>query len=128
MTQIILNNTIYLPETSGDKYSCTLTRLSSAVDMISGRQVLEIRGWVYAVSYQYDYMGNDLMRQVNAVLRSGASFPAAVLPDDADQLVVSTFLAQTFPTPTYAFSRGGKPYWHNVSFTLREVRPHARPE
>ena len=64
MTQIILNNSIYLPETSRDKYSCYESQLGSTVDMISGRRVLEVRGWVYIVSYQYDYMGNDLMRQV----------------------------------------------------------------
>ena len=126
MTQLIVANNIYLPETSRDKYKCYPAQLGVQVDMISGRRVLEVRGWVYIVSYQYDYMGNDLMRQVNAVLRSGKSFPAAVLPDNADQLVVSTFLTQDFPVPTYAFSRLGKPYWHNVTFTLREVRPHAR--
>ena len=125
MTQLILNGSIVLPETSQGKYQCYPATLSQQVDMISGRRVLEVRGWVYIVSYQYDYMGNDLMRQVNAVLRSGKSFPAAVLPDNADQLVVSTFLTQDFPTPSFAFGRGGVPYWHGVTFTLREVSPHA---
>ena len=75
MTQLILNNSIYLPQTSHDKYRCYPTELGTQVDMISGRRVFEIRGSVWMIEYEYDYMGNDLMRQVNAVLRSGRSFP-----------------------------------------------------
>ena len=92
--------------------------------MISGRRVLEVRGQVQMIEYEYDYMGNELMRQVNSVLRSGQSFTVAYLPDWGDSLVVSTFLTESFPQPAFAFSRGGKPYWHNVAFTLREVQPH----
>lgn len=125
MTQIILNNSIYLPQTSRDQYRCYPSQLGTQVDMISGRRVLEVRGWVWVVEYEYDYMGNDLMRQVNAVLRSGKSFTASVLTDESDTMIVSTFLTDTFPMPYFAFSRSGVPYWHNVSFTLREVSPHA---
>lgn len=125
MTQLILNNSVYLPETSRDKYKCYPSLLGTQVDMISGRRVLEVRGWVQIIEYEYDYMGDSLMRQVLAVLRSGQSFPVAYLPDNADTLTVSTFLTQDFPQPTFAFSKSGVPYWHNVAFTLREVKPHA---
>lgn len=125
MTQLILNNTIYLPQTSRDKYKCYPAQLGTQVDMISGRRVLEVRGQVQIIEYAYDYMENDLMRQVSAVLRSGQSFLVSYLPDDSDTMTVSTFLTQAFPQPTFAFSRDGVPYWHNVSFTLREVKPHA---
>ena len=125
MTQIILNNSIYLPKTSWDKYRCYSSQLSSQVDMISGRRVLEVRGLVWIVEYSYDYMGNDLMRQVNSILRGGQSFLASVLPDESDEMVVSTFLTESFPQPYFAFDKGGVPYWHNVTFTLREVSPHA---
>lgn len=124
MTQLILNNSIYLPQTSRDKYRCYPTELGTQVDMISGRRVFEIRGNVWMIEYEYDYMGNDLMRQVNAVLRSGQSFPVIFLPDNADEMSSSIFLTQSFPTPTFAFSRGGVGLWHNVSFVLREVQPH----
>ena len=124
MTQLILANSIYLPETSHDKYKCYPAQLGEQVDMISGRRVLEVRGQVQMIEYEYDYMGNELMRQVNSVLRSGQSFTAAYLPDGGDSRVVSTFLTESFPQPAFAFSRGGKPYWHNVAFTLREVQPH----
>lgn len=124
MTQLILANGIYLPETRHDKYKCYPAELGVQVDMISGRRVLEVRGQVQMIEYEYDYMGNALMRQVNSVLRSGKSFTVAYLPDDGDSLVVSTFLTQDFPQPPYAFSRSGVPYWHKVVFTLREVKPH----
>lgn len=124
MTQLILNNSIYLPQTSRDKYRCYPTELGTQVDMINGRRVFEIRGSVWTIEYEYDYMGNELMRQVNAVLRSGQSFPVIFLPDNADEMSSSTFLTQSFPTPTFAFSRGGVGLWHNVSFVLREVQPH----
>lgn len=124
MTQLILANSIYLPETSHDKYKCYPAQLGEQVDMISGRRVLEVRGQVQMIEYEYDYMGNELMRQVNSVLRSGQSFTVAYLPDGGDSLVVSTFLTESFPQPAFAFSRGGVPYWHKVAFTLREVQPH----
>lgn len=125
MTQLIINNTLYLPETTRDKYRCYPSLLSQQIEMITGRIVQEIRGTVQIIEYSYDYMGNDLMRQLNEVLRSGAPFPVAYLPDGADEMVSSMFLCTDYPTPDFAWSRNGVPYWHNVSFTLREVRPHA---
>lgn len=125
MTQLIINNEIYLPQTSWDKYRCYPEQLSTQVDMVSGRRVLEVRGMVQIIEYEYDYMGNDLMRQLNAVLRSGQSFPVAYLPDESDTMAVGTFLTTDFPIPTFAFSRDGVGLWHNVSFKLREVSPHA---
>lgn len=123
--QLILNNTIYLPQTSWDKYRCYPSELGTQVDMISGRRVFEVRGQVWVIEYEYDYMGNDLMRQVLGVLRSGQSFTVTFLPDIGDTMQTSTFLTQDFPTPQFAFGKGGVGLWHNVSFTLREVSPHA---
>ena len=124
MIQLILNGQVELPETSRDKYRCYPATLSQQVDMISGRRVLEERGHVQMIEYSYDYMGNELMRAVLEVLRSGNSFPAAYLPDSGDQLVSSVFLCTSLTQPTFAFSRRGVPYWHNFAFTLREVKPH----
>lgn len=124
MTQIILNGQVALPETSRDKYRCYPSTLSQQVDMISGRRVLEERGDVQMIEYAYDYMGNDLMRAVLGILRSGKSFPVAYLPDEGDSLVTGQFLTESITQPTYAFSRGGVPFWHNFGFTLREVKPH----
>lgn len=124
MTQIILNGQVALPETSRDKYRCYPATLSQQVDMISGRRVLEERGHVQMIEYAYDYMGNDLMRSVLGILRSGQSFPVAYLPDEGDELVTGQFLTESISQPYMAFSRSGVPYWHNFSFTLREVKPH----
>ena len=124
MTQLILNNTIVLPEVSMDKYKCWPELLSTQVDMISGRRVLEIRGTVQKIFWSYDYLDDALCRDILAVLRSGAPFPAAYLPDDGDDLILSSFLTESLTNPTFAFSDGGKAYWHNIGFTLREVEPH----
>lgn len=123
MTQLILDG-IYLPETSKDKYRCHPSELSVSLDMISGRRVKEVRGNVQMLSYAYDYMGNNLCRQILAVLRSGRPFPVAYLPDDSDTMQTGMFLVESLTPPTFAFSRSGTGLWHNLSFTLREVRPH----
>ena len=124
MTQVVLNGSIVLPEPSRDQYLCYPATLSQQVDMISGRRVLEERGHVQMIEYAYDYMGNDLMRQVLAVLRSGQSFPVAYLPDEGNALVSGVFLTESITQPSMAFSKSGIPYWHNFGFTLREVKPH----
>ena len=123
MTQLIVNG-IYLPETSKDKYQCYPGELSVNVEMISGRTVREVRGHVQMITWSYDYMGNDLWRQLAAVLRGNTSVPVGYLPDDSDTMVSGTFLVDSITQPTFAFSKGGVGLWHNVGFTLREVKPH----
>ena len=124
MTQLILNGQVALPQTSWDKYRCYPSILNQQVEMISGRMVEEVRGIVQMIEYSYDYMGNDLMRSVLGILRSGTSFPVAYLPDGADTLQSGMFLCTSLTQPVMAFSRRGVPYWHNFAFTLREVKPH----
>lgn len=124
MTQLILNGQVALPYASGDKYKCYPATLSQQVEMISGRMVEEVRGHVQKIEYSYDYMGNELLRAVLGILRSGTSFPVAYLPDEGDQLVTGIFLLESLTQPSFAFSRGGVPYWHGLAFTLREVQPH----
>lgn len=123
MTQLIING-ILLPETSRDKYQCYPGELSVNVEMISGRTVREVRGHVQYIVWSYDYMGNELWRQLAQVLRGNTSLTVAYLPDDGDELVSGEFLVESITQPTFAFSRGGVGLWHNVGFTLREVRPH----
>ena len=106
MTQLIVNG-IYLPETSKDKYQCYPGELSVNVEMISGRTVREVRGHVQMITWSYDYMGNDLWRQLAAVLRGNTSFPVVYLPDNSDTMVSGTFLVDSITQPTFAFSKGG---------------------
>lgn len=126
--QLILEGGILLPYTRHDRYSCWEEPMTRQVDMISGRRVVEIIGTKYKVwkiSWSYDYMGNELMRQILAVLRSGKPFLATFLPDSGDWMLTSTFVLESMTQPTYAFDRSGVGLWHNVSFTLREEKPHA---
>ncbi len=122
MTQINLNG-LNLPEVSRDRYSCWEEDLSVQVEMISGRVVIESRGKVWKASYQYDYMGNTLLRLLLKELRSGAPVMATVLTDSGET-VTGRFVVESVTQPTFAFSRGGEGLWHNVGFTLREERPH----
>lgn len=124
MVQLILGDGIVLPETSHDKYLCYPELLVVQRDMISGRRVLEARGTVQKISYAYDYMKDSLCRAALAVLRSSASFPAVYLPDDSDEMRSGSFLCESLTNPSFAFSDGGRAFWHNLAFTLREVSPH----
>lgn len=126
MTQINLAGW-NLPEVSRDNYACWEEDLSVQVDMVNGRRVIETRGRVQKARYAYDYMGEDMLRNVLAVLRSGAPFIATVLRDTGDTYT-STFLVESMEQPTMAFSRRQgdeeKAFWHKISFVLREEKPH----
>ena len=125
--QIILTNGIELPHVSRDRYACWEEELSVTKIMAAGNMVKELKspGKVWRVRYQFDYMGNDLMREVMAVLRRGDSFQAAVLPDNAEDYVPAQFFCVSLTAPTFAFSKNGVGLWHNLAFELREVEPHA---
>ena len=123
MTQLIING-IVLPETSGGKYKCYEGTLSDQIEMISGRVVTEVRGHVQYIEYSYDYMGNELVRKLLSALRAGTALTVKYLPDSGDDMKTSTFICEALTPPVFAFSRSGKPYWHDIAFTLREVRPH----
>lgn len=125
MTNQLILDGIYLPESKYDKFSCWEEPQVVSVDMISGRRVQEIRGGkLWKASYSFDSMGTAKLRQVLAVLRSGQAFPAVILPDSSDDMVSSRFVLETITQPTYAFSVNGKGVWHNLAFTIREVEPH----
>ena len=125
MTQLIIGE-YPLPEVSGDRYSCPESPLVVQVEMINGRMVQEVRGGlVYEPTYEFDYMPASVWRPVYEILRSGQSFTAAVLTDKSDDLIVGTYLCTELSAPVFAFGRDGVGYWHNISFSLREVEPHA---
>ena len=127
MTQLILNG-ILLPQTSMDRYAAYEELLTRQVTMISGRQVAEAigtRNKVWRVRWSYDYLDNETTRQVLAVLRSGEPIPVSFLPDNGDELQVSTFLVSSITQPTFLIDDGNQPVWHGLAFELREERPHA---
>lgn len=127
MNQIILNG-ILLPQASFDKYACWEEALTRQLDMISGRRVLERIGkkWkVWRVRWAYDYLEDETCRPVLATLRSGGPFIASVLPDSADGMVTSSFVAESITEPTFLIDDNGRAVWHGLGFTLREEYPHA---
>lgn len=123
VTQLIING-VKLPQTSHDRYACWEEDLSVQLDMITGRRVIESRGKVWKASYSFDTLDAGTLRLLLAVLRSGAPFPATVLPDDRDETVTSIFVVETLTQPTFAFAVDGKAVWHNPAFTIREEEPH----
>ena len=122
--QLIING-VELPTSTHDRYQAYEEDLRVEVPMISGRVVDEVRGTVWRIGYAYDYMGDAKMQEVLAVLRSRGSKTVTFLPDNSTQLLTSVFRVESLTPPTLAFYRNGTPKWHNLSFTLREVKPHA---
>lgn len=123
MTQLIING-LHLPKTSGDKYKCYPTKLAEQLEMISGRVVTEIRGTVQVIEYAYDYMPDAQYKALLTALRSNPPLTVTYLPDDSNDMRTSDFIVTSYPTPTFAFAKGDKPYWHGISFSMREVKPH----
>lgn len=123
MVQLVIEGTA-LPETSRDRYRCYPSELSREIDMISGRRVRELRGKVQKIEWSYDYMPDAEYRSILDVLRSGKTLQVAYLPDDGSEMRSGEFWVESIGNPAFAFSKGAKAFWHNVSFTLREVKPH----
>lgn len=124
MTQLVIEG-VALPEASGDKYKCYPKQLEVQKEMISGRIVSEIRGTVQVIEWSYDYLPPATYAALLTALRTGTSVSVAYLPDDGSAMISSDFKVTSWPTPSFAFSKKGVAYWHDVSFALREVRPHA---
>ena len=116
---------IAVPEPDFDGYHAYEDTLLDQVPMISGRIVEEVRGTVWRIDYTSGRMSDSLTRQLLAVLRARGGKTWAFLPDNEDALLSSTFLVESLTPPTLAFFDGSKPVWTGLSFSLREVKPHA---
>ena len=98
--------------------------------MVSGRMTQELRNRgkrfkVWKASVTYDALDETTYLAALEVLRRGTEFPAAVLPDNSEEMVSSIFLVENLTPASFAFELGGKPVWHGLSFQIREVSPHA---
>lgn len=123
MTQLVFGS-LALPQTSNDKYKCYPSKLAEQVPMISGRMVTEVRGTVQIIEYSYDYMPDATYQALLAALRANPPITVTYLPDNSTTMVTSDFIVTSYPMPTFAFAKGDKPYWHNVAFSLRQIKPH----
>ena len=137
MTQIILDvsgNAVVLPESQKGGYSVWAEQLGEMVQMISGRQVLEVRGEVYCASYQYGYFTKEEKDKIVESCRKGKRQPVkcTILLQDNTSYTGDFFVTE-LKEPTFMWSSNGKngegeavpaPVWADLSFTIREVQPH----
>lgn len=129
MTQLILDieeNNVQLPESKRGGYTVTKEPLTSAVQMISGRTVREVRGDVYVISYQYGYLSEEMKNRFLAACDKGVRTPilCSFLPQDSTEALTTDYFWVTEATrPHFMWSKDGKPLWGNFAVTLRGVRP-----
>lgn len=126
MTQLIIEGTVY-PEAVGNdgEYTCEDEVLSEQETMISGRIVEEVRGIVKRITYSYKWFDDTMMRKCLNDLKGKRVVNVTFLQPDTDERITSSFLCTSIPNPRYKMSIEGTPYWTDISFSLREVRPHA---
>ena len=125
MSSPLIINGIYCPEPDFDGYNAYESILREQVPMISGRLVEEVRGKVWRINYTSGRIRDSIVQQLLAALRASGSKAVTFLPDNSDDMIPSTFLVESLTPPTLAFFDGSEPVWTGLSFTLREVKPHA---
>ena len=121
----LIVNDILVPEPDFDGYHAWEDTLREQITMISGRMVEEVRGKVWRIDYTSDRMSDSETRRLLAALRANGSKTVAFLPDNGDELLTSSFLVESLTPPALAFFDGTEPVWTGLSFSLREVKPHA---
>ena len=121
----LIVNDILAPEADFDGYRAWEDTLREQIPMISGRLVEEVRGKVWRINYTSSRMSDSETRRLLAALRAKGSKTVAFLPDNGDELIPSTFLVESLTPPALAFFDGAEPVWTGLSFSLREVKPHA---
>lgn len=125
MNTFLIVNDILIPEPDFDGYRAYPDMLKEQIEMISGRMTEEVRGDVWRIDYTSGNMVDSTKRQLMAALRAKGSKTVAFLPDNGDELITSTFLVESLTPPALAFFDGTEPVWKGLSFSLREVKPHA---
>ena len=128
MTQLVID-TISLPESRKGGYRAWREDVGKAVDMISGRQVREVRGTVWRIAYQYGFFDDEDKQKILSVLENGRKKPISVgfLPPNSNEMVVGSFFVTSMNYPKFMWSRdvdgNPAPMWADLSFELREVKP-----
>lgn len=123
--QLIIND-VRCPTTTRDRYHATPVDYKELLQMADRSWSEEVVGTSTRIVYSYDKMEDGTYQELLRVLRGGGVKTVSYLPDDGTTgLVTSQFLVETLPNPTLQFYINQTPRWHNVAFTLIEVRPHA---
>jgi hypothetical protein len=118
--QLIING-IELPFTSRDKYRAYMENIGESARMITGRLVRESRAQIWVIDYSYDYFQDELLRRVFPLLCSNEDLTVDFLTPDSEDRLQMTFACTQYPSLGVAFARGGKTFWHNLSFKLESV-------
>lgn len=138
MIQLVLDadgENIVLPESQNTGYTVYKELLSESLEMVTGRMVLEERGTVWHISYQYGYFDEQTRNKLIAVCEKGRKTPitCGFLPQDStdNNLTYSSFFIIDYSRPQFYWSKkqlsNGQykdvPMWGNFSVELREVKP-----
>lgn len=138
MTQLILDvggETLVLPECKGFEVKKEPGVIS--VEMITRRTVLEQRGDIWVVSYQYGFFDDETKSRVLSACEKGREKPiycGFLPPNSAGALLYRNFYVSSLVYPKFMWSRSVKtedgtyyptPLWADFSIELREVRPSA---
>lgn len=134
MTQLIIDvdgEAIQMPESIKTRYQAWEEDESVQLTMIAANMVVELRGTVWRISYQYGYFNDEMKDRVIRACRKGMREPilCSFLPPEGEELLVGEFFVTTFNSPkfywTYDDETGKeKPIWGDFSMELREVEPH----
>jgi len=124
MRQLIIEG-IALPEARNDNYKCYPHDETMDIRAISGRLYTEKSYTFVVIEYSFDYLKDEIRWPLQELLRSNTSLGVSYLPDDSNELRHDFFKCTKHAPRNYAFSRGGKAYWHGISFTLEGVNPLA---
>lgn len=139
MTQLILDvggSPVTLPESQKQGYKAYKEPGFVSVEMITRRTVLEMRGNLWVVNYQYGFFDDDMKNRVISACEKGRSTPIVcsfLPPASTGELQTSRFFVSEFNYPKFMWSRSvttpdgttgePRPLWGDFSLVLREVEP-----
>lgn len=137
MVQLILDTdgiNIALPESQRMGYTVEKVPLSVDVQMVTGRIVRELQGFVWKISYNYGYLNDDEKKKVISACEKGQRAPircSFLTQESGGELQNGLFFVTSFSRPKFMWSRfvnengvsSPVPMWADFSLELREVEP-----
>lgn len=138
MTQLILdvNGTpVTLPESIKDGYHAMKEPGFVSVEMVTRRTVLEERGDIWIIRYQYGYFDEQTKNSVISACEKGWKNPincGFLPPDSTGALLYRDFYVTSFSYPKFMWSRSVQnengdfvpvPMYADFALELREVSP-----
>lgn len=125
MVQLIMDG-FSLPETQKRGYTVEKEPLTVSAVMLTGRQVIELRGKVWKIKYSYGYFNDEDMTRLIDICEKGRTVPIScgfLEQGSVETLTYSNFYVTNFTRPQFMWSREMKPVWGGFTVELREVEP-----